>query len=75
MFEIIGSFKGLIIALILANGDLIKIELYEDTCASFWNKHVIEHTRKNPLPWQEHTYHTFNGKIVVGYHCSNKEPT
>jgi hypothetical protein len=35
MFEIISSYKGLVIALILTNGDLLKIELFDDTCAEF----------------------------------------
>jgi hypothetical protein len=47
MFEIISSYKGLVIALILTNGDLLKIELFDDTCAEFWNKHVVQHERKN----------------------------
>jgi hypothetical protein len=31
MFEIISSYKGLVIALILTNGDLLKIELFDDS--------------------------------------------
>jgi hypothetical protein len=46
MFEIISSYKGLVIALILTNGDLLKIELFDDTCAEFWNKHGIKPSRK-----------------------------
>jgi hypothetical protein len=75
MFELISSYKGLVIALILTNGDLLKIELFDDTCAEFWNKHVVQHERKIKLPKQNHYYHTFQDKVVVGYHCSNKEPT
>ena len=74
MFELIGSYKGLVIGLILVTGEIQKVELFDDTCESFWEKHVVEHTRKNPLPMQGHTYHTFNGKIVVGYHCSDRDP-
>jgi hypothetical protein len=54
MFEIISSYKGLVIALILTNGDLLKIELFDDTCAEFWNKHVVQHERKIKLPKQNH---------------------
>ena len=75
MFEIISSYKGLVIGLILTTGQVLHIELFEETCAEFWDKHVVEHTRKYPMPWQAHTYHTFKGEIVVGYHCSDKEPT
>jgi hypothetical protein len=50
VFESIASYKGLVIALILSNGDLIKIELFDDTCAEFWNKNVITHERKYPMP-------------------------
>jgi hypothetical protein len=46
MFELIGSYKGLVIALILSTGDILKIELFDDTCAEFWDKHVITHERK-----------------------------
>jgi len=74
MFELAASYKGLVIALILANGDLLKVELFDDTCAEFWDKHVITHERKIALPKQNHYFHTFKGKIVVGYHCSDKEP-
>jgi hypothetical protein len=49
MFEIISSYKGLVIALILTNGDLLKIELFDDTCAEFWNKHVVQHERHQAL--------------------------
>jgi hypothetical protein len=38
MLELISSYKGLVIALILSNGKLLKIELFEDTCADFWKK-------------------------------------
>ena len=74
MFELIGSYKGLVIALILSTVDILKIELFDDTCAEFWDKHVITHERKIVLPKQNHYFHTFNGEIVVGYHCSDKEP-
>ena len=73
MFESIASYKCLVIALILSSGDLIKIELFDDTCAEFWNKNVITHEIKYPMPRQNHYFHTFKGEIVVGYHCSNKE--
>jgi hypothetical protein len=46
MFELISSYKGLVIALILTNGDLLKIELFEDTCADFWKKHVVQFTKE-----------------------------
>jgi hypothetical protein len=42
VFEI-ASYKGLVIALILANGELLKIELFDDTCEEFWDKNVIVH--------------------------------
>jgi hypothetical protein len=46
VFEI-ASYKGLVIALILVNGELLKIELFDDTCAEFWNKNVTVHEKKN----------------------------
>jgi hypothetical protein len=47
MFELIGSYKGLVIALILSTGDILKIELFDDTCAEFWDKHVLLTKLKN----------------------------
>ena len=75
LFELIGNYKGFIIALILNTGDLIKVETHDLTCAEWWDRNVITHERKYPLPWQSHFFHTYKGEIVVGYHCSNKEPT
>jgi hypothetical protein len=83
MFELIGSYKGLVISLILVTGDLLKIELFDDTCAEFWDKHIITHERKIVLPKQNHYFHTFNGEIkllvitvddkrVVGHYCTVK---
>jgi hypothetical protein len=45
VFEI-ASYKGLVIALILVNGELLKIELFDDTCAEFWDKNVTVHEKK-----------------------------
>ena len=73
MFEI-ASYKGLFIALILTNGDLLKIETHDLDCDIWWDKNVITHERKYPLPKQNHYFHTYKGEIVVGYHCSDKEP-
>jgi hypothetical protein len=74
VFEI-PAYKGLVIALILNTGQLLKVELFDQTCERFWLENVVQHERKYPMPWQEHIYHTFQGEIVVGYHCSDKEPT
>jgi hypothetical protein len=74
VFEIVSSYKGLVIGLILITGEIQKVELFEETCAEFWDKHVVEHERKFPIFRQERTYHTFKGEIVVGYHCSDIEP-
>ena len=73
MFEI-ASYKGLVIALILTNGNLLKIETHDLDCDIWWDKNVITHERKYPLPKQNHYFHTYKGEIVVGYHCSDKEP-
>ena len=74
MFEIAASYKGLVIALILINGDLLKVETHDLDCAVWWDKNVITHERKYPLPKQNHYFHTYKGEIVVGYHCSDEEP-
>lgn len=74
LFELIGNYKGFVIALMLIDGDLLKVETHDLTCAEWWDRNVIEHERKYPMPWQEHIFHTYKGEIVVGYHCSDKEP-
>jgi len=75
MFELIAGYKGLVISLILSTGDILKVETHNLDCAVWWDKHVITHERKYPLPWQNHFFHTYKGEVVVGYHCSDKEPT
>ena len=60
MFEI-ASYKGLVIALILANGELLKIELFDDTCAEFWNK-MLPFTKKK-LNYQNKIIIIINLKI------------
>jgi hypothetical protein len=74
VFEIAAGYKGLIIALILTNGDLLKVETHDLDCAVWWDKNVITHERKYPMPRQNHYFHTYKGEIVVGYHCSDEEP-
>ena len=75
MFELIAGYKGLIISLILSTGDILKVETHNLDCAVWWDKYVITNERKYPLPWQNHFFHTYNSEVVVGYHCSDKEPT
>lgn len=74
MFELIAEYKGLVISLILSTGDILKVETHNLDCAVWWDKYVITHERKYLLPWQNHFFHTYNGEVVVGYHCSDKEP-
>jgi len=74
MFELIAGYKGLVISLILSTGDILKVETHNLDCAVWWDKYVITHERKIPLPKQNHYFHTFKGEVVVGYHCSDKEP-
>ena len=75
MFELIAGYKGLVISLILSTGDILKVETHNLDCAVWWDKYVITNERKYPLPWQNHFFHTYNGEVVVGYNCSDKEPT
>ena len=75
MFELIAGYKGLVISLILSTGDILKVETHNLDCAVWWDKYVITNERKYPLPWQNHFFHTYNSEVVVGYHCSDKEPT
>ena len=61
----IPAYKGLIIALILNTGQLLKVELFDQTCERFWLENVVVHERKFPMPWQNHYYHTFQGEIYL----------
>ena len=67
--------KTVIISLILLNGGLLKIELYDKSCHRFWEENITQHERKKRWKNDNLTYHTYKGQEVVGYHCSNKEPT
>lgn len=67
--------KSIFISLILLNGDLLKIELFDKSCARFWEENVIEHERLIKVFKKNHHYHTYKGQEVVGYHCSDKEVT
>jgi len=74
VFELVADYKGFIIALILTNGNLLKVETHDLDCAVWWDKNVITHERKYSMPWQNQYFHTYKGEIVVGYHCSDEEP-
>jgi len=74
VFELVADYKGFIIALILTNGNLLKVETHDLDCAVWWDKNVITHERKYSMPWQNHYFNTYKGEIVVGYHCSDEEP-
>jgi hypothetical protein len=48
--------KIFIISLILINGKLLKLEIYED-CAIWFDKNVITHERKFTFKKENHYYH------------------
>jgi hypothetical protein len=60
--------KIFIISLILINGKLLKLEIYED-CAIWFDKNVITHEKKFTFKKENHYYHTYKGTKVFGYHC------
>lgn len=74
MFEMIANYKGLIIGLILNTGDVMRVETHDLSCAEWWDRNVITHERKIYLRRENMYFHTYKGEIVVGYHCSDKEP-
>lgn len=73
MFEFMESYKSFIIALILANNNVLHIELFNETCEEFWNKNVITHERKITFRKQNHYFHIFKNKAVFGYYCINEK--
>ena len=42
-------------------------------CSSWYERNVKIHERKKPKPFQNHYYHEWNGKKVVGYICGGHE--
>ena len=50
--------KVFIISLILANGNLLKLEIYEE-CAIWWDKNIITHETKIKKKKENHYYHTY----------------
>ena len=43
-------------------------------CSSWYERNVKIHERKKPNPFQNHYYHEWNGKKVIGYICGGHEP-
>ena len=60
--------KIFIISLILINGKLVKLEIYEG-CGIWFDKKEITKERKFIFKKENHYYHTYKGTKVFGYHC------
>ena len=59
------------------NGD-IKQESFEipskESCGTWFETNVKVHERKQRKMFSNHYYHTYNGKQVIGYICSDEPP-
>ena len=65
--------KEFLISFILYNGNLIDVDLINQSCADYWDKNVVTHERIIKFRNQSSTYHTYKDIKVVGYICRNKE--
>jgi hypothetical protein len=64
-------FKALYISLILVNGDILREELFDTTCARFFKEKVQVIEQKNTSRYEPRTIHKYKGFRVVGYWCSD----
>jgi len=64
-------FKALYISLILVNGDILREELFDTTCARFFKEKVQVIEQKNTSRYESRTIHQYKGFRVVGYWCSD----
>ena len=64
-------FKALYISLILVNGDILREELFDTTCARFFKEKVQVIEQKNTSRYESRTIHKYKGFRVVGYWCSD----
>ena len=64
-------FKTLYISLILINGDILREELYDTTCARFFKENVQLIEKKNISRYEPRAIHQYKGFRVVGYWCSD----
>jgi hypothetical protein len=64
-------FKALYISLILVNGDILREELFDTTCARFFKEKVQVIEQKNTSRYEPRTIHKYKGFQVVGYWCSD----
>ena len=54
----------------------IKQESFEiqQSCSAWFHTNVRVHEQKKRKLFSNHVYHEYNGKQVIGYYCSDKEP-
>ena len=45
------------------------------SCQDWFNRNVVTHEEKKKNLLSNHFYHTYKGKRVVGFYCSNNIPS
>jgi len=73
----LSKMKPIIITLLYLTtfGD-IKQQSFEinESCDGWFHTNVRVHEQKKRKLFSNHVYHEYNGKQVIGYICSDKEP-
>ena len=73
----LSKMKPIIITLLYLTtfGD-IKQQSFEinESCDGWFHTNVRVHEQKKRKLFSNHVYHEYNGKQVIGYLCSDKEP-
>lgn len=70
--------KPIIITLMyLTFGGDIKLDSFEinESCDGWWHTNVVQKEKRKKTFMTNHYYYVYNDKKVVGYMCSDKEPT
>jgi hypothetical protein len=60
---------------LLGNIEMTSFEIpSKESCGSWFERNVKVHERKQRKMFSNHYYHTYKGKQVVGYICSDNLP-
>jgi hypothetical protein len=61
--------KEFIISLILTNGTLLDVKIYDTSCENWFTNNITIHEKEIKFLNQNHYYHTYKDKIIIGYYC------
>ncbi len=61
--------KAFIISLILTNGTLLDVKIYNISCENWFIDNITIHEKEIKFENQNYYYHTYKDKIIIGYYC------